>query len=563
MAVAQAPLTEVETRVQELFLAEQDIKLRDDETIGAQFLQELCMHEWRRGRDLRLVLKGGKIDGNLTFNYVRTDALLDLQGVKLGRLRLRHATFNALVMKDCDVLRIEAMGLETARGVDLNGKFHAHERVRLVAATIGGDLSCNDATFGRSPKDRKEGWSALILDSARVEGNIDLNRVHADGYVSAWRVRVRGAFNASRAILRNNQGGSLNLRDAGIGQGGDFSYSDATGVVDLGDASFGSGVSFKGATIAGDLNLQGCEVRGELSLDILQLSSWEPDPEDEYRRKAKASPGSIVLRDARLAAVRMVGPATVAGSVDAARAMVDGDLVLNHVTIGGPEIELSGARIAGTLGVRAIEAASEDGTAVKLQGVTLGGLDDGPGGWPQRDRDEHLVDGLRITALGRPCLKWRIRWLKTNSIWSPQPWQEIGAALRRQGHEEEARKIAIAREIQRTGQLPWRSKPARWVLRWTIGYGYKPLFALGWALGIVMVCAGLFKGADFHSDADAPESGTILYSIDAFLPVDLGYFNSWTPHGVWWNALAILEAASGWVLAALLLGALTGLLKRD
>ncbi len=55
----------------------------------------------------------------------------------------------------------------------------------------------------------------------------------------------------------------------------------------------------------------------------------------------------------------------------------------------------------------------------------------------------------------------------------------------------------------------------------------------------------------------------MLYSIDAFIPVDLGYFGTWTPSEAWWTALAAAEAASGWLLGALLVGAVTGLLKKD
>lgn len=311
--------------------------------------------------------------------------------------------------------------------------------------------------------------------------------------------------------------------------------------------------------------MQRSRVEGELSLDRTTLDRWTPDPNQEDARERKPSDGALRLSAASLGAGQICGPAKVAADLEAALITIDRDLVLDGVSVGGPNFDLSGARIGGSLTVHGVEPMSKTPIVVKLQGANVGELHDGPGSWPQRDVDSHYLDSISIARVREPNLEWRIPWLKANAIWTPQPWQMLSAALRRDGHDVEARNVAIERENERTrraGLPPW-SKPWRAVLHWTIGYGYRPIYALGWALFIVSICAALYTRADFHSKPGAPESAKFLYSIDAFIPVDLGYFSTWAPNAAWWSALAVLEAALGWLLAALLIGALTGLLKKD
>jgi hypothetical protein len=565
------------------FRAGRKIEL-DGGSISAEFLQDLCTAAWRNGEHLPLRVRCGTIDGDLVFDHVNSNAAVDLYQVTLGKLSLRSAKLNNLVMKGCEVERIEAGGLETTGPVNLNDGFRSLGRVRLVAASIGADLNCDGATFGRSEDDREQGRSALILDSARVAQNVRLNGASADGWVSAQRVHVGGAFSCRDATLANNQGGALNLRYADVAQGGDFFRCSTTGVVDLRDAKFGGGISLTRASIAGDLRMQNCQADGALMLQCVVVRQWAPDPDDPHKRHAKPSSGSLLVRHGHLGALRMTGSAAVAGELDATGAVVDGDFVLKCVTLGGPHLDLAGIMVAKSLSVHGIEPAGEGPITIRLLNVSADELDDGPDSWPERKErdwperkrwprrkreeryiDKHYVDGLAVATVREAHVKWRVSWLTRNRIWSPQPWHELSAALRRRGLEDEARVLAIKGETERTrrSHLRWWIKPWRCVLHLGIGYGHKPMWAFGWAFAIVGVCAWLFTYATLREGANAPEAATILYSLDAFVPVDLGYFSKWTPTEAWWSALAVAEAASGWLLAALLLGAVTGLLKKD
>jgi hypothetical protein len=405
---------------------------------------------------------------------------------------------------------------------------------------------------------------------------VRLNHVEADGRVSAWRVRVGGAFQCRDATFDSNQGGSLNLQNAEIGQVGDFSGCTAQGVMDLREATFGRGVSFARAMIKGDLRLERCRVDDDLILDQIKLRAWRPASDDEYKRNAKPTFGSLGLRGARLGRLQMIGPAIVNSNFDATGATIDGDCQFTHVwfgaithvwfgAIGGNNLNLSNVRIAGSLTVEHLRSGRCNHFKTFVQGLSAARLNDGPDSWPEGAHDTHYVDNISVASVGAPHKSWRIEWLKKNQLLSPQPWQELAAALQRGGYEVEARDLAIAREDERTTWTRANRRINIWpgILKSTIGYGYKPIRAVWWAMGIVGVCTVLFAlFGHFEPSDGAPGSPKIFYSADAFLPVDLGYFGAWTPQ-TWISAVAAVEVALGWLLAALLVGALTGLLKKD
>ena len=536
MGTEKYPQGELEVRANEAFLAGDPIKLSEDESIRGVYLCQLCLDTWRAGNRLDLVVRGGTIEGDLKFDYAKFGVALDFRDVKMGVLRLGRASFDVLLMSGCEVQRIEAAGLETTGSVDLNahgtGKnragFVAHERVRLTASNIGGDLNCNHGTFGRSERDRELGWSALNVDGARVAGRFWLKSARAHGWVSAAGIQVGRELSCKGTTFANDQGGALNLKHANVGANGELSEIEAHGVVDLTSARFGEGVSLEGAQLRGDLRLRGCRAEGLLNLDRITVGPWSPDPKNEHAKAKDASAGEVSVRDAHVAAVSLQN-AELAGKLDAGRLQVDRAFRLREITL------------------------SADSLKVDLRGLSVGTLDDCESAWP--DNESHEVGGLSVGSVNEPEVDWRIRWLKANESWTPQPWQAIGGALQRDGHEAEARKLAIEREKYRSknASLGRVTKLSRGIVHATVGYGYRPIYALGWAVAIVAVCAFVFSAGRLVADKGAPDQSAILYSIDTFVPVDLGYFNAYTPVGEDpLGALASVEAALGWLLAALL-----------
>jgi hypothetical protein len=251
--------------------------------------------------------------------------------------------------------------------------------------------------------------------------------------------------------------------------------------------------------------------------------------------------------------------------------------------------------------------------------------------WLLRQRPDHLCEDFR-----------------------PQPFEQLAKVLRETGHAEDARRIAILkREYQRRAawaQAKARAAqagggrdvhllgarmgtiPARWLelgqgaLRRGVdrlfgavaGYGYRPLYALGWFAGLVAVSSLIFAAADRHDavipndpftlrsaewtgcvadraghpsraacflaaerrDAEgAPQAGEAIdyppfsalgYTLDTAVPfVDLHQEALWIPDAAaGWPGFAArvwlyFHIALGWGITALFAASVTGVVKTD
>jgi len=138
----------------------------------------------------------------------------------------------------------------------------------------------------------------------------------------------------------------------------------------------------------------------------------------------------------------------------------------------------------------------------------------------------------------------------------PQPWTQTVKALRDMGYEDDARELAMQREIVRA-----RSTGTRWhlrlwlgILRWTIGNGYKPQRALYWSLGFLLFSWATFAmaanmgfmaprdgGVQVHlaekPSAKLPKHYTrfnaLVFALDTYLPIiELGQDQAWEPSDI-------------------------------
>ena len=191
---------------------------------------------------------------------------------------------------------------------------------------------------------------------------------------------------------------------------------------------------------------------------------------------------------------------------------------------------------------------------------------DNPASWPQTLR----LDGFVYDAIEGASAKERLEWLRRNEKgYSPQIYDQLAAVYRRTGHDEDARRVLIAKQRRRFAQRNLAWKVGGYVLDWSVGYGYRTWLAAFWLAGFLILGTWLF-GSVYRGELTPankpdvpPPFQPFLYTLDLLLPVvSLHVRDAWIAHGAAqvWSVIFIIM---GWILATAVVLSLTGLLKRD
>jgi hypothetical protein len=195
---------------------------------------------------------------------------------------------------------------------------------------------------------------------------------------------------------------------------------------------------------------------------------------------------------------------------------------------------------------------------INLPGAKIGFLQDDEESWPQ-----HLnLYGLTYGDLTYMPAQKRVDWLNRSvrtAGYSPQPYEELAAHYRRMGHDEQARRLLLAKLRQRTLQRPWWARWWGWLQDAIAGYGYAPgrallllagAFVTGWL--VFRVRQPVPVGPGPH-----PTFSAALYTLDVLVPAPtLGQASDFDPQGTGLWVAAGLHVL-GWLLAITVLAAIT------
>jgi adhesin HecA-like repeat protein len=307
-----------------------------------------------------------------------------------------------------------------------------------------------------------------------------------------------------------------------------------------------------GFTATGEVRLNGAHIGGQLS----------------FRGASLTNPGGAAL------------------AADGLK--VDGDMFCWDGFTATGEVRLDGAHIGGQLDFTGAALTNPDGRVLDLAAIRadelflrprqrpdgvmdctnahIGSFYDDEATWPTTLRLRGFVyDTLANDRVG---VRARLGWLgRHEDGYTPQVYEQLAAAYRRDGREEAARRVLIAKQWRRRGRLnPWN-----WLLYATVGYGYRTWLALLWLLLALWVGtraldqaqqAGLLAPAKDNLRQE-PTFHPLTYALDLLLPiVNLGQEGAWIPRrwAEWWTWGLVLV---GWVLTTAVVAGLTGVLKRD
>ena len=238
--------------------------------IHANRIEWLCTDAQAKTRVTRRGIQVGaaRIDGELDLDFARIPFPLVLLGCAFtDPINLRHAEVRGLYLDGTHTKSILADCVKVKGNVFLRDKFSADGEVRLLNASIGGSLECDNATFSNP-----DGY-ALNAGSMTIEGSVLFrDKFSAVGEVRLLNASVGGNLDCTDSTFSNPDGYCLNAD--GVKVEGSVFLCDkfsAEGEVRLLGGSIGGNLSCIDGMFsnpAGDycLNAGGVKVEGSVSL---------------------------------------------------------------------------------------------------------------------------------------------------------------------------------------------------------------------------------------------------------------------------------------------------------
>ena len=510
-------------------------------------------------RGIRLL--GARITGKLDLSHVHVPfgiALIrctipermNFDSAEIPRLDL-HASYIGEIFAPSLVVNGDAdIGWD---GSEYSNDLHASGETYFLSARIGGTLSLGGSKFhyslapGRDPASSKLAMDLSLGGREALKPAVDLTNVQVKGdLVLCCGFESQGGVLIGAVAI----GGSL------LCPGGHF--------INAGSVA----LEADGARIERDVYLNKAELSPQTGGSGNFGRIWHPRPFEAD------------------------------GLVSFVTAVVGGNFVVYVAEFKGlPSdnfgLDASGINVRGALAWQKVDL--QGSGRLNLAGATIQALLDDEQSWPKPGN--LILDAFTYTWLGAPNdSASRLRWLALQAAgFHPQPYRQLAKVFRETGDESGARQVLIAGEdarYQRLGLVGgiWGS-----LLKWTIGYGHRPLLTVMWAFGIILLGWAVVKAAARAElmrptyPENTPSGGEhryeelhpLLYSIDVFFPfVNLHQEHYWWPDSKLAGEWLVLgrgirlsgslvryylwfEIGAGWLLSAIFLAGVTGLLRNE
>jgi hypothetical protein len=435
--------------------------------------------------------------------------------------------------------------------------------VRLPGAHITGQLNCAGATMTNLS------GPALTANHLQADGGAFLRQgFTANGDSKRGSVRIIGAditgqLDCSGAAITNPSGPALHAED-----------------LRANSANFGKGFTAHGAGEDGAVRLVGAHITGQL--DCAGASITNPSGPALHAENMQVD-GDVFLRegfsangDGERGAVRLSGT-HIGGRLDCSGAMFSNPSAL--------AVDLKWAEV--TLAVLMRPISLEGG--IDLSYARVGAWYDAKKTWPAQVSAVGFV--YDVIDANDATVTDRLRYWLASSGYQPQPHEQLAAVYRHDGDEHGARTVMIGKQKARrtesarrtssstAGQLTPRAircvygrlvQVWSWLLRWTIGYGYRPGLALVPLMVLLIAGTGIFEvahrsnalRASLKSGVIQPDFDSFRYTVDLLLPVaNFKQRDTFVAFG-WaaWTSFGFTFA--GWLLTVVVVAGLSGIFKR-
>jgi hypothetical protein len=476
-------------------------------------------------------------------------------------------------------------GLDIGNDLMLRGGFIARgagNAVSLIGARVGGILYCDSGTF------ESEGGIAVNADGLRVDVAMLGRDLTAKGEVRLVAANINSNLELDGGTFENEDrvaidAGGIQVQGAMLCRWGFRAHGEVRLIagqlargLECDGATFENktGIAFNGDRLRIDLALfmrDQYVARGQVRLGLAQING-----DMSFNNALFDNEGGIAIDAFGLRVDGNIfcnGTFDARGEVHLANAEVGGRLECYDATFSNPgnlAVNLERASISGPVYLR---PKSFEGV-LNLSYAHVGAWYDDARRWPSSIR----LDGFEyddIEAEPKIGTDKRLEWLELNDGgYSPQPYEQLAAVYRRDGLDRPTRDVMVRKQWVRRASMPgrwgWLQRPWSVFLWATVGYGYRPwlvffplaaLFAGGWIV---------FDLAHQHDDIvlaipDRPHPSfhAARYTLDLLLPVaNLKQRDFFTALGVtsWYT---FLFSIAGWLLALVLVAALSGIFRRD
>jgi uncharacterized protein YjbI with pentapeptide repeats len=488
-------------------------------------------------------LAGARISGELFVDHGQVDSLLLLRGCRFdGPVDLDGAVTESVDLSGSRLTTISAYGA------------HVRGTLNLADTVVTG-----------------EGDRAVHADGIRIDGSLLANRSAVHGPFTLINAQISGQVTLVGAELgdADTDGASLNAGGMRVGRSLMAQLLEASGELRLPGAHIGSALLLDGATLNGmgrpALHGDSLTVASEASFRPRQVADTERPftAHGTVRLSGARFDGGLDLGGARLTAMKGQ-PALRGGGM-----VVEGSLRLNDRFHTEGEIRLTGVRISGHLDLRGMD--SPDALLTLYAANAVGGIRDELDAWPQRLNMDGFTYGPfsdYIAAVDRlQLISRQVRRADRSQTGSfrAQPYEQLASYYRSLGNDGEARTVLLARQRAQRAKLPWWQRIPGHLLDLLVGYGYRPLRAIGWAIALLAVSSAYFSTVrpDHVSTEDRSVFNPVLYAADHLIPViHFGQTDVWQYHGVA-AVVTVVLTVLGWTLGIAIAAAATRTLTRN